>query len=225
MEIIQRFIGILGPERVLSGEHLQGRFEHIWHMDCPLVARALVLPQTTEEVSEILKICTIYVQPIVLHGGLTNLVGSTATRKDEVIISMERMNKIIEIDPDSRTAIVQAGVILESIHREVDPYDLLFPLNFGAKGSAQIGGIVATNAGGLNVLRYGMTRNQILGLEIVLSDGRILNSMKKIIKDNSGYDLKQLFIGAEGTLGVITKAVLQLKEKPRSRGSSLVALK
>jgi len=118
---------------------------------------------------------------------------------------------------------VQAGVLLEHVQKAAKAKDLLFPLNFGAKGSAQIGGAIATNAGGLRVFRFGMTRNLVLGIEAVLADGTIISSMKKIIKDNAGYDLKQLFIGSEGTLGVVTKAILKLVEAPKSRNSAYVA--
>ncbi|RED50113.1 FAD-binding oxidoreductase [Seonamhaeicola aphaedonensis] len=214
----------LGVNKVLIGEKVKERYEHIWEMDKPLCAKAVVFPSTTQDVSDILTICHKYHQPIVVHGGLTNLTGSTETNADELVICMEKMNVIEELDVSSRTITVQSGVILESIHQEVEKEDLLFPINFGAEGSAQIGGVIATNAGGLRVLRYGMTRNLVLGLEVVMADGTIISSMKKIIKDNSGYDLKQFFIGSEGTLGVITKAVLRLQQKPKSRNSAFVAI-
>ena len=214
----------LGTDKVLLGEKVKERYSHIWEIDKPLLAKAVVFPLTTKDVSDILTICHKHHQPIVVHGGLTNLVGSTETKANELVICMEKMNAIEELDSSSRTVTVQAGVILESIHQEVEKEDLLFPINFGAQGSAQIGGVIATNAGGLRVFRYGMTRNLILGLEVVLADGTIISSMKKIIKDNSGYDLKQLFIGSEGTLGVITKAVLRLQQKPESRNSAFVAM-
>jgi len=215
----------LAEHQVLLGEDVKERYEHIWRMDQPLDALAVLLPSSTEEMSQILQICNKYNQPVVLHGGLTNLVGNTITDKEEIVISTERMNKIEEIDQHARTISVQCGVILEEVQNAVKPYELLFPLNFGAKGSAQIGGIISTNAGGLRVFKYGMTRNLVLGLEVVLADGTILSSMKKIIKDNSGYDLKQLFIGSEGTLGIVTKAVLKLVEAPKSRVSAMVGLK
>jgi len=190
----------------------------------PLQAKCVLLPESTEEVSEIMKICYAKNQPVVVHGGLTNLVGSTETNSDEVVISMEKMNFIEELDTSSRTMTVQAGVILENIISKATENDLLFPLNFGAKGSAQIGGIIATNAGGMRVVRYGMTRNLVLGLEVVLADGTVLNSMKKIIKDNSAYDIKHQFIGSEGTLGIVTKAVLRLHEKPVSRNCAFIGV-
>lgn len=222
--IINRFKVVLPADRVLTESDLQSRYSHIWRMDQPLAAVAVLLPVSTEEVSEILKLCYAENIKVVVHGGLTNLVGGTETEGDEVVISLERMNKIEELDTQSRSMTVQAGVILENIQQAASSEDMLFPLNFGAKGTAQIGGIISTNAGGLRVLKYGMTRQLVLGLEAVLADGTIISSMKKIIKDNSGYDLKQLFIGGEGTLGIVTKAVLKLTEAPTSRASVMVAM-
>lgn len=222
MSIIDTLTDILSDDRVLTGEALADRYNHIWLMHEPLKAKAVTLPKSTEEVSQIMKACHEVGQSVVVFGGLTNLVGSTETQGDEVIISMEKMDKIEEIDSASRSITVQGGVILENIHNAVEKEGLMFPLNFGAKGSARIGGIISTNAGGLRVLRYGMTRQLVLGLEAVLPTGEIISSMKKIIKDNSAYDLKQLFIGSEGTLGVITRAVLRLSEAPKSRNSAFV---
>lgn len=221
--IIDILGNLLGKDKILSGADLKQRYHHIWHMDKPLNAKAIALPRTTEEVATVLKACHAQNQSVIVYGGLTNLVGSTETTGEEVIISMERMTTIEEVDEQSRTMTVQAGVLIENIQNAAKEKDLLFPLNFGAKGTAQIGGAISTNAGGLQVFRFGMTRNLVLGLEVVLADGTIISSMKKIIKDNSGYDLKQLFIGSEGTLGVITKAVVKLVEAPKSRNSAFVA--
>lgn len=221
--IVQELIRILGTDTVLTGADLADRFYHIWKMDEPLQAKAVVLPRSTEDVSKAMSLCNQYKQPVVVHGGLTNLVGSTETSAEDVVISLEKMNRITEVDTQSRTMTVEAGVILENIQQSANEANLLFPLNFGAKGSAQIGGVISTNAGGLRVLRYGMTRNLTLGLEVVLADGTIISSMKKIIKDNSAYDLKHMFIGSEGTLGIVTKAILKLSEAPKSRTSAFVA--
>lgn len=224
VEILSLLKEALGNDKVLSGAAVEERYYHIWKMDIPLNAKAVVLPRSTEDVAQTLKICHAHNQAVVVHGGLTNLVGSTETRGDEVVIAMERLNQIEEVDEKGRTITVQAGVILENIQNAAQEKDLLFPLNFGAKGSAQIGGVISTNAGGLRVFRFGMTRNLVLGLEAVLADGTIISSLKKIIKDNSAYDLKQLFVGSEGTLGIITKAVLKLVEAPRSRNSAFVGI-
>ena len=223
MDIVELLKEKLGIEKVLTTEQISDRYVHIWRMDTPLLALAVVLPRSTEDISKIMKICHAHNQPVVIHGGLTNLVGSTVTQANELVISLEKMNIIEEVDEKSRTMTVQAGVVLENAQMAATKKSLLFPLNFGAKGSAQIGGVISTNAGGLKVFRYGMTRNLVLGLEAVLADGTIISSLKKIIKDNSGYDLKQLFVGSEGTLGIVTKAVLKLVEAPKSRTSAFVA--
>lgn len=214
----------LGSEKVLTDQDVRDRYSHIWTMNQPLQAKAVILPYNTKDVSNALKICHAHQQPVVVHGGLTNLVGGTQTQGHEVVIALEKMNRIEEVDPQSRTITVQSGVILENIHTATAQEDLLFPLSFGAKGSAQIGGVISSNAGGLRVFRYGVTRQLVLGIEAVLADGTIINSLKKIIKDNSAYDLKQLFIGSEGTLGIVTRAVLKLVEAPRSRTSAYVGI-
>ncbi len=224
INIITKLSDAIGHQNVLTGTALEERYVHIWDMHNPLSALCLVTPRSTSDVSKIMKICHQQNQPVVIHGGLTNLVGSTETQGPEVVISMEKMNQVEEIDIQSRTMTVQAGVILQQIQTTAKEHEFLFPLNFGAKGSAQIGGIIATNAGGLRVFKFGMTRNQVLGLEAVLADGTVISSMKKIIKDNSGYDLKQLFIGSEGTLGIVTRAVLRLTEAPKSRASAFAGI-
>jgi FAD/FMN-containing dehydrogenase len=222
--VLTSLLAALDNEVILTGDALIGRYSHIWKTNTSLEAKALLLPATTAEVSTICRICYEHNQPMVIQGGLTGLVGGTESQTDDIVISLQRMNRIEEIDTLCRTMTVEAGCILETIHRATDAHDLFFPLNFGAKGSAQIGGCIATNAGGLRVKRFGMTRNLILGLEVVLSDGKIINSLKKIIKNNSGYNLNQLFIGSEGTLGIITRATLKLEEKLVNRSSVFVGL-
>jgi len=222
--MINKLRAQLGPDKVLTDQDVHERYAHIWTMDQPLQAKAVILPRTTADVSTALKICHAHQQAVVVHGGLTNLVGGTQTQGHEVVIALEKMNQIEEVDSQSRTMTVQSGVILEYIHQAAEAADLLFPLSFGAKGSAQIGGVISANAGGLRVFRYGVTRQLVLGIEAVLADGTVINSLKKIIKDNSAYDLKQLFIGSEGTLGIITRAVLKLVEAPRSRTSAYVGI-
>ena len=222
--MIQELTSIVGENNILAHGKEKNRFTHIWKTDIPLAALAIVFPRSTEEVSAIMKLCHENNQEVVVHGGVTNLVGGTQTQEKQLVISLEKMNSIEEIDEKSRTITVQAGVILENAIDAANDENLFLPLSFGAKGSAQVGGVVSTNAGGLRVFRYGMTRQMVLGLEAVLADGTIISSLKKIIKDNSGYDLKQLFIGAEGTLGIITKVVFRLQEKPQSRSSAIVGL-
>ena len=206
---------------IITGEKLKSRFYHIWKTDIPLESICLLLPKDTEDVSAILKICNDNDQEIIIHGGLTNLVGSTQSTKNQVVVSLEKMNRIIEIDEKGKTVTCESGVIIEDIINSVKEKDLLLPLNFGARGSAQIGGAVSTNAGGLRVFNYGMTRSLVLGLEAVLPDGTVISSLKKLMKDNSGYDLKQFFIGSEGTLGIVTKVVLRLYQHPKTRYTAL----
>ena len=222
--VIENLFAALDNGVVLTGEALTGRYSHIWKTSSQLEAKAVLLPKSTEDLSTICRICYEHNQPIVLHGGLTGLVGGTESQITDIVISLQRLNQIEEVDTLCRTMTVQAGCILESIHQIAAAHDLFFPLNFGAKGSAQIGGCIATNAGGLRVKRFGMTRNLILGLEVVLANGKIINSLKKIIKNNAGYNLNQLFIGSEGTLGIITRATLKLEEKLVNRTSVFVGL-
>ncbi|MDA0774622.1 MAG: FAD-binding oxidoreductase [Bacteroidetes bacterium] len=224
MTLVEHLVSICGPQAVLDQEALLERYHHIWKMDQPLQAVAVVLPASTQEVAAILQLCNQLKQEVVVHGGLTNLVGGTETQPHQLVLSLERMNTIEEVDPISKTLTTQAGVIIENLIDAAAERDLMLPLNFGAKGSAQIGGALATNAGGLRVFRFGMTRQLVLGLEYVLPDGSIVSSLKKIIKDNSGYDLKQLLIGSEGTLGIITKVVLRLTQAPKTRSSALVGV-
>ncbi|MDC1029930.1 FAD-binding oxidoreductase [Flavobacteriaceae bacterium] len=222
--MIQELTSIVGENNILAHGKEKTRFSHIWKTDIPLTALAVVFPRSTEEVSAIMQLCHKNNQEVVVHGGVTNLVGGTQTQKKQLVVSLEKMNSIEEVDEKSRTISVQAGVILENAIDAANDKNLFLPLSFGAKGSAQVGGVVSTNAGGLRVFRYGMTRQMVLGLEAVLPDGTIISSLKKIIKDNSGYDLKQLFIGAEGTLGIITKIIFRLQEKPLSCSSAIVGL-
>src|SRR5580765_531433 len=170
------------------------------------------------------RICNDLDQPVVPHGGLTNVVGGAITKPNEIALSLERMSEIEEINAQNKTVTVQAGVVLQTLQRSLAENGLLFPLDLGAKGSCMIGGNIASNAGGLQALRYGVTRNLVLGLEVVLTEGTIISSMNKMMKNNAGYDLKQLFIGSEGTLGVITRAVLKLEDLPRTRNTAFIAV-
>ena len=224
MDIIKKFRNVIDDISIIKGNDLKSRFYHIWKTDISLESICVLLPRNTEQVSEIMKICYENDQEVVIHGGLTNLVGATKSNNSQVVISLEKMNKIIEIDKESKTLTCESGVILEDLINACEENDLLLPLNFGARGSAQIGGAVSTNAGGLRVFKYGMTRNLVLGTEAVLPNGKVINSLKKLIKDNSGYDLKQIFIGSEGTLGIVTKVVLRLYELPSSRLTALSGL-
>ncbi len=170
-----------------------------------------------------MRLCTEYGQTVVMQGGLTGVVQGAVSKADDLIISLEKMNLIESVDAHDGVAVIQAGAILQSVQETLAEQGLLFPLDLGARGSCTIGGAIATNAGGINVLRYGMTRNLVLGLEAVLADGTVLSSMNQMLKNNTGFDLKQLFIGSEGTLGVVTRAVVRLFPMPKSRQTVLFA--
>ena len=178
---------------------------------------AVLRPSNTEEVSNILKFASENNITIVPQGGNTGLCGGATPDKlgNSIIISLEKMNKIRSFNKQAKTITVDAGVILSSIHEKVEQEDLFFPLSLGAKGSCMIGGNLSTNAGGVNVLKYGNSRELCLGLEVVLPDGKIMNLLTELKKDNTGYDLKNLFIGAEGTLGIITRATFKLFPLPK----------
>jgi FAD/FMN-containing dehydrogenase len=222
-EIVARLIRELGQDAVLLGDDVRARATG-WGRPGPCLAKAIVRPRSTEEVSHVLRLCWEAHQPVVPQGGLTGLVGGTVPAESEIGLSLERMTAIEEVDPATRTMIVQAGAPLQSIQQSADQHDLLFPLDLGARGSCTIGGNVATNAGGNRVIRFGMTRDMVLGLEAVLADGTVLSSLNRMIKNNAGYDLKHLFIGSEGTLGIVTRVVLRLRQKPRSHNAALVAV-
>lgn len=186
---------------------------------------AVVRPATTQQVADVVSYCHRHDVPLVPQGGHSGLVGGALPDADtpELVLSLERLASIREIDPINFTMSVDAGCVLQSVKDAAEEADCDFPLSLGAQGSCQIGGNISTNAGGLNVLRYGMMRHLVLGLEVVLPDGRIYNGMKALHKNNTGYDLKQLFIGAEGTLGIVTGAVLKLFPRPQVSRSALLA--
>ncbi len=189
-----------------------------------LKAAALVRPANTDEVSRVMRWCCENNIGVVTHGGLTGLVHGGDAKPDEIILSLERMRAIEDIDPVQRTATVQAGVVLQALQEAVDEHGLAFPLDLGARGSATLGGNAAVNAGGNRVIRYGMTREMVLGIEAVMADGAIVSSLNRLIKNNAGYDLKHLFIGSEGTLGIITRLVLRLRERPTTTNMAFVGI-
>jgi len=222
-DIVDRLRERLGTEAVLTGEAVRGRARHVWD-PTPLEALAIVRPRSTEEVSLVLAICNEAGQPVVTHGGLTGLCGGDRSTAGDLVLSLERMSRIEEVDAIGRTATVQAGCVLEKLQEAASREGLFFPLDLGARGSCTLGGNVATNAGGSNVIRYGMMRALVLGLEAVLADGTVVSSMNRMLKNNTGYDLKQLFIGSEGTLGVVTRIVVALQEAPAGAHTALVAV-
>jgi FAD/FMN-containing dehydrogenase len=222
-DVVRELIGALGEDAVLTGDDVRSRSAGIWRRDT-IAAKALLRPRSTEEVATALRICNRHGQTVVAHGGLTGLVESAITGPDDVALSLERLDRIEEINEVDRTMVVGSGVILQTIQEAAEERGLMFPLDLGGRGSCTIGGNISTNAGGNRVVRYGMTRDMVLGLEAVLADGTVVSSMNRMIKNNAGYDLKQLFIGTEGTLGIVTRAVLRLREKPASRPTVLVAV-
>jgi D-lactate dehydrogenase (cytochrome) len=186
----------------------------------------LLKPKNTEEVSKILKLCNEYNIKVVPQGGRTGLCGGTIPSENgqEIMLSLERMNKIKDLNEANFTITVEAGCILNTIQNIADEKNFLFPLSLASEGSCTIGGNLSTNAGGINVLRYGMARDLVLGIEVVLANGEIWSNLTSLRKDNRGYDLKQLFIGSEGTLGIITSAVLKLFPAPRNIETALFAI-
>jgi FAD/FMN-containing dehydrogenase len=220
--VIEECAAILGPQGILIGEDVTNRVVG-FGSEQSIQAQAILRPDSTDQVAECLRRCHAAGQKVVPHGGITNLVQSAHTVPSDVVISLERLNEIEEVDPIGRTMTVQAGVPLQVVQQEAEKYELIFPVDLGARGSCQIGGNVSTNAGGNRVIRYGMTRDNVLGLEAVLADGTVISSLNRMIKNNAGYDLKHLFIGTEGTLGIITRLVLRLREASISENTAFVA--
>lgn len=215
----------VGPEYLFTGEAIGERYLHDWMYSAAAgTPLALVKPNGTAAVSAVLAACHANRVPVVPQGGLTGLAGAAVPTPGCVCLSLERMDAVEEIDVAAATLTVQAGAPLQVIQEAAAQAGLFFPLDIGSRGSCRIGGNLATNAGGTRVLRYGMARDLTLGLEVVLADGTVLSSLNKMLKNNTGYDLKQLFIGSEGTLGVITRAVLRLYPQPRSTCTALLAL-
>ena len=213
---------LLDPGGLITGEEARER-EDGWSMGISQ-SRIIVRPKTTEQVSKILRICHEKNQSVVTQGGKTGMVQGCVAGPNDLVLSLERMSAIEDVDELGRTMTVQAGAIMQVVQERAKEQGLMYPVDLGARGSATIGGNIATNAGGNGVIRYGMTREQILGLEVVMADGRIISSMNSMMKNNTGYDLKQLFIGSEGTLGVVTRAVLRLRTQMSSENCALVAV-
>jgi FAD/FMN-containing dehydrogenase len=214
----------LGGQAVLLGNDVPARNGNDWSASLPQTPLAVVRPVDAAGVADAVLACRKAGLCYVPQGGLTGLCRGAAPEAGWVAISLERMVGIEEIDPASATMTVRAGTSLETIQKAADECGLFFPLDLGSRGSCAIGGNLSTNAGGNRVIRYGMTRELVLGLEVVLPDGTIMTSLNKLIKNNAGYDLKHLFIGSEGTLGIITRVVLKLFPKPRSTMAALCAV-
>lgn len=224
--IIETLQDLLGPGGVLSAPAELAPYEEDWRGRYRGEALCLVRPADAGEVAAVVRACAAAGVPIVPQGGNTGLVGGGVphTGRKEVLLSLSRLNRIRAVDIDNATITVEAGCTLAAVQEAAATHGRLFPLSLASEGSCQIGGNLSSNAGGVQVLRYGNTRELTLGLEVVLPDGRIWNGLRGLRKDNTGYDLKQLFIGAEGTLGIITAAVLKLFPPQASRAVAWLAL-
>lgn len=223
-ELIQSLKDLVGPKGYVEGEDVGERYYSDFRGIGDNRPQIALRPASTEELSEIMKLCHGADQPVVAQGGMTGLVSAARPQGSEIPISFERLNQIEDVDAHTGTMTVQCGTPLQIIQERAAEDGFIFPLDLGARGSCTIGGNLSTNAGGNRVIRYGMTRDLILGVEAVLADGTIVNSLNKLIKNNTGYDLKQLFIGSEGTLGLVTRVVLRLSRKPRSQTMAFCAL-
>jgi FAD/FMN-containing dehydrogenase len=217
-DFVGRLSALLGPAQIVADPHGLAPYVQDWRGRYSGTALCAVFPRITAEVSAVVQVCAEAGVAIVPQGGNTGMCGAATPEAGPpcIVLRLDRMNRVRSVNPLDNTMVVEAGCILADIQTAADGVDRLFPLSLGAEGSCQIGGTISTNAGGTAVLRYGPMRDLVLGIEAVLPDGRVLNKLTRLRKDNTGYALKQLFIGAEGTLGVITAAVLKLFPKPRT---------
>ncbi|MBD1545432.1 FAD-binding oxidoreductase [Roseibium aggregatum] len=225
-QLISRLRDIVGAENTLTQDADTVAYTTDWTQQHAGAAIAVVRPANTDEVSAIVRLCAASEVAIVPQGGRTGLCGGGVpiAGQPSVILSLTRMNAIRSLDSEGRTVVAEAGVVLETLHERALEHGLIFPLMFGAKGSCTIGGNLSTNAGGSNVVRYGNTRELCLGIEAVLPDGSVINALTGLRKDNTGYDLKDLLIGAEGTLGIITAAVFKLFPDPAARATAFLSV-
>jgi FAD/FMN-containing dehydrogenase len=225
MTLQKRLADIVGAANVLTAPEDTKAYFTDWRKQYSAPAECVVRPATTQETAQVVALCARENVAVVPQGGNTGLVGGsvpTGARR-EIVLALGRMNRIRAIDVLNDTVTAEAGCVLAAVQRAAEDAGRLFPLSLAAEGSCQIGGNLSTNAGGVNVLRYGTAREQVLGLEVVLPDGRVWNGLRGLRKDNTGYDLKQLFLGAEGTLGVITAAVLRLYPRPTASATAWIA--
>ena len=224
--VLERIAAVVGPQGLITEPRDLEPYVVDWRGVYHGAAPAAVRPANTAEVAAVVKICAESGTPIVPQGGNTGMCCASVPHATgrEIVLSLGRMNRILDVDALNNTIAVEAGCILANIQQAAVAVDRLFPLSLGAEGSCQIGGNLSTNAGGVNVLRYGNTRDLVLGLEVVLPDGSVWNGMRSLRKDNTGYDLKHLFVGAEGTLGIITAAVLKLFPRPRTTVTAWAAV-
>ncbi len=223
-DVLSRLKDVVGPKGFSEDPREIAPHVEEWRGSYKGHTPLLLKPATTEEVSRLLAICNETGTAVVPQGGNTGLVGGQIPFHGEVLLSLERLNRVRHVDTHGAHIIVEAGVVLSNVQRAAEDAGMLFPLSLASEGSATIGGNLSTNAGGVHVLRYGMARELVLGLEAVLADGRVLDLLRTLRKDNTGYDLKQMFLGAEGTLGVITAAALRLFTKPAEMVTAFAAV-
>jgi len=223
-QLLDKLITELGSSMVLTGNDSMERYAVDWSRENPCTPEVVLRPGSTQQVSTILRLCNQAGQPVVTQGGMTGLAGGATPQPGEWVLSLEKMNGVVEVDTDSMTLTARAGTPLETLQIAAREAGFMLPLDLGARGSCTIGGNIATNAGGNQVIHYGMTRALVLGLEVVMADGTIISSRNKLIKNNTGFDLKHLFIGSEGSLGVVTEAILRLFPAMSSRQSALCAM-
>ncbi|MGE0239419.1 MAG: FAD-binding oxidoreductase [Parvibaculaceae bacterium] len=224
LTIIAELRHALGDDAVLTGAEIAERHRSDASQTGRHLPMAVLRPRSVEAVAAALRICNAHRQSVVPQGGMTGLAGAANATAADFALSLERLSGIEEIDAAAQTITVKAGTTLEAAQNAAAAQGFLLPIDLGARGSCQIGGNLSTNAGGIRVIRHGVTRDNVLGLEVVLADGTVLTMLNKMAKNNTGYDLRQLFIGAEGTLGVITRAVLRLRPLPQGRSTALLAL-
>jgi FAD/FMN-containing dehydrogenase len=224
LTIIDELKRALGGDAVLTGDEIGERYRSDASQTGKHLPKAVLRPASVEAVAAVLRICNAHRQGVVPQGGLTGLAGAANPAAADFALSLEHLSGVEEIDEAAQTMTVKAGTPLEAAQNAAAAQGFLLPIDLGARGSCQIGGNLSTNAGGIRVIRHGVTRDNVLGLEVVLADGAVLTMLNKMAKNNTGYDLRQLFIGAEGTLGVITRAVLRLKPLPQGRSTAFCAL-
>jgi FAD/FMN-containing dehydrogenase len=225
-DFVDKLRDIVGERGLIVDEPGKHPYLTDWRENYLGAALAVVRPATTEEVAAVVKLCTAEKIAIVPQGGNTGMMGGGTPHQQgrEIVLSLNRMNRIVEVDALGYTMTVEAGVILKTIQETAAQHDRLFPLSLAAEGSCSIGGNLSTNAGGVQVLHYGNARQLVLGLEVVTPQGEVWNGLRALKKDNTGYDLRDLYLGAEGTLGIITKAILKLWPKPKDVATSWIAV-
>lgn len=212
----------LGADMIATGDAIPAKYHRDWAGLEPVRPLALARPRDTEGVSALMRACHEAGIPVVPQGGLTGVSGAAHPRADGVVLSLERLNLIEAVDADAGVMVAGAGVVLETAQLAALDHGMMLGIDIGSRGSCQLGGVLATNAGGNTVIRYGMARDHVLGLEVVLADGTVIEGMNRLLKNNAGLDLKQLFIGSEGLLGIITRCVLRLHPNPPAKTTAFV---